>query len=72
MEPRDVVRQGRPGNCLSPNYSSITTMKITKALVKEFEHQQKEFGTKVAIYNIVWTIATNLLKDIGIKHIKAR
>jgi len=47
-------------------------MKITKALVKEFEHQQKEFGTKVAIYNIVWTIATNLLKDIGIKHIKAR
>ncbi len=47
-------------------------MKITKVLVKEFEYQQKEFGTRTAIYNLIWSITADLLKDIGIKHIKTR
>lgn len=45
-------------------------MKLTKHVIKHFEQEQKEYGTKTALYNIIWTIASDLLKDQGIKRIK--
>jgi hypothetical protein len=41
-------------------------MKITKALVKRFEEDQKEHSTAVAIHNVLWLVADGMLKDIGI------
>lgn len=45
-------------------------MKITNSLIKQFELEQKEYGTENAIYNLMWNIAAELLNDIGIRHIK--
>lgn len=47
-------------------------MKLTKNLVKHFEQEQKEFGTKVALFNIIWQVAADILKEIGIKTIKTK
>lgn len=44
-------------------------MKLTKQTIKQFESEQKSFGTDVALYNIIFSIASDLLKDIGVKHI---
>lgn len=45
-------------------------MKITKDIIKDFEQTQKDCGTAVAIYNIIWLVADSLLKDLGIKNVK--
>lgn len=45
-------------------------MKLTNKLVKQFEQEQKEFGTRVALHNIIWLLAADILKGIGVKHIK--
>lgn len=45
-------------------------MKLTKAVVKQFEQEQKQHGTQVALYNVIWQIAYDLLKGIGVTHIK--
>ena len=45
-------------------------MKITKSFIKEFENQQKQFGTEVAIKNLYWTIGAGLMKLTGVKRIK--
>lgn len=45
-------------------------MKITKNVIRQFESEQKDFGTYVAVYNIVFLVATELLKDLGIKKVK--
>lgn len=45
-------------------------MKITKTIIKEFEKQQNKFGTKTALQNIIWQIASNLMKSIGVKRTK--
>lgn len=45
-------------------------MKITASIVKQFESEQKQFGTKIALENIIWQIASGLLKQIGVKRIK--
>lgn len=47
-------------------------MKITKTVVKQFEIEQKEFRTEIAIKNLVFRIASELLKDTGIKSIKTK
>lgn len=47
-------------------------MKITKEIVKQFEIEQKENGTKIAIYNVIFLVATKILKDLGIKSIKTK
>ena len=47
-------------------------MKLTNNLVKHFEQEQKKFGTKTALYNLIWQIASDLLKDLGIKSVKTR
>ena len=45
-------------------------MKITKDIIKDFENTQKDCGTAVAIYNIVWMVADDLFIDLGIKSVK--
>jgi len=45
-------------------------MKLTKALVRDFESAQKQYGTRVAIGNLQWQIASDLLHDVGVKNIK--
>ena len=47
-------------------------MKLTKTVVKHFENEQKAFGTKIALHNILWQVASELLKDLGIKSIKTK
>ncbi len=47
----------------------VIKMKVTKTVIKEFENEQKQFGTKVAITNVIWLIASELLKDIGVKKV---
>ena len=44
-------------------------MKLTEPVVKQFENDQKKNGTRVALYNILWTVGASLLHDLGIKHI---
>lgn len=45
-------------------------MKLTKSKVRTFEKTQKENGTEVALHNILWEVASDLLKDIGCVSIK--
>ncbi len=42
---------------------------ISDINVKWFEDEQKQFGTKVAMHNLIWTVATDILSTIGEKHI---
>jgi hypothetical protein len=45
-------------------------VKITNTIVKQFESDQKSFGTKIALQNIIWQLASSLLKNIGVNSIK--
>lgn len=45
-------------------------MKLTNQTVKWFESEQKRFGTKTAIYNLIYSIGADILKGIGVKQIK--
>ena len=45
-------------------------MKLTKQFVSKFENWQKEYGTKVALYNVIWEIAADIFKEIGVKRIR--
>lgn len=47
-------------------------MKINKRTIKHFEKEQKEYGTEVAIYNLIWLIASDLFKSIGCKRVKTK
>ena len=45
-------------------------MKITKAKIKDFEEQQIEYGTEVAVKNLIWEVAADLMKDIDVVRLK--
>lgn len=45
-------------------------MRITRDKVKLFEDTQEQHGTKVAIENVLWLLASEILTDIGVKHLK--
>jgi len=45
---------------------------LDKKSVRFFEKQQKEFGTKVAMYNLLWTVVSELFTSIGVKEIKTK
>lgn len=45
-------------------------MKLTKKEVEFFEEDQKQHGTKIAMFNLIWIIAVDMLNDIGVKNIK--
>ena len=47
-------------------------MKLTKQVIKQFEKEQKDYGTKVALFNILWSVAGDLMKDIGVTNIKTK
>jgi len=47
----------------------VNSMKITKALVKRFEQDQKEHNTATAIHNVLWLVADEMFKDIGVIHV---
>lgn len=36
--------------------------------IKHFENEQKEFGTKIALYNYIWSLAYGIFKGIGVVH----
>lgn len=40
-------------------------MKLTRSAIRNFEKAQADHGTETALYNVLWTIAADLLKDIG-------
>lgn len=44
-------------------------MKVTKVLVKRFEEDQKSHGTQTAIYNVLWLVADELFRDLGVKKV---
>jgi len=37
---------------------------LTEALVRHFEHDQKEFGTKTALYNVFWNFFYTLYTEL--------
>lgn len=45
-------------------------MKLTKAVVRQFESDQKEHGTKVALTNVIWLIAADLFRSVGVTRIR--
>lgn len=44
--------------------------KLNKYLIKNFETEQKNWGTKVALSNFTINIISNILRSINIKGIK--
>jgi hypothetical protein len=47
-------------------------MKLTKQLIKQFENEQKDYGTRTALFNIIWQIAGQLMREIGVKGITTK
>lgn len=45
-------------------------MKLTNKVVKQFETDQKTYGTKVALHNVIWLLAVDILHGIGVKNVK--
>jgi hypothetical protein len=45
-------------------------MKITNSYVKWFEREQEQYGTKVALGNAFWLLASEILKGVGVKRIR--
>lgn len=46
------------------------SLKLNKALVRFFESEQKNYGTEVAMGNLIWLIGTDILHKAGVKNIK--
>jgi hypothetical protein len=45
--------------------------KLDDDLVLRFEHEQQDYGTKVALNNLVWVLAVDILEGwLGISNIK--
>jgi hypothetical protein len=47
-------------------------MKITQELIREFESEQRQYGTEVAMFNLLWLNACKLLEDLGITSVHTR
>lgn len=47
-------------------------MKITKLVIKHFEIEQKEYGTETALHNVIFNVASEILRDLGIKNIDTK
>ena len=45
-------------------------MKLSDGMIRDFERQQAEFGTKVALSNVIWELASDMFRAIGVKNIK--
>lgn len=47
-------------------------MKITDDIVQQFEDEQRQHGTEVAIHNLLWKSAAEQMNDLGITSIRTR
>jgi len=47
-------------------------MKVSKGTVLQFEQEQKDFGTKVALENILILVCGQLLRDVGVQGYKLK
>lgn len=45
-------------------------MRVTKDIVSTFEYEQKTWGTELAIMNLLWQLAAEIYKDIGVTRIR--
>lgn len=45
-------------------------MKLTKQVVKQFESDQTNHGTQVALHNVLFIVADDILKGIGCTKVK--
>ena len=45
-------------------------MKVDKKLVKFFEKEQKVWGTKIALCNLMWIIGAQFMEDAGVKRVR--
>jgi len=46
-------------------------MRLNKKTIQWFEKEQKDYGTKVALYNLIFTIAGDLMREAGANHFHA-
>jgi hypothetical protein len=46
-------------------------MKITKNVIKQFEQEQEQFGTKVALYNLILELELDITDILHNQYIKA-
>lgn len=44
--------------------------RLSKVRLRQFEADQKENGTEVALFNYTWLIATDLLREIGASRVR--
>ncbi len=44
-------------------------VKITKAMVRQFESDQRGHGTEIAMSNLIWLLASHILNDLGIRKV---
>lgn len=45
-------------------------MRVTKAIVREFERDQEDHGTAVALSNLLWRSATDQLTELGATRVR--
>jgi len=45
-------------------------MKLTKSMVQWFEREQRDYGTAVALYNLLWLKAAEDLKRLGVTRVR--
>ena len=41
-------------------------MKLTESVIAQFEAEQTAHGTRIALGNVLWQLASDLFKDIGV------
>ncbi len=45
-------------------------MRLTDSMVKWFEREQRDYGTKTAMSNLLWMVAESIFAGIGVRSIK--
>ena len=44
-------------------------MKLNKKLVKKFKAQQREYGTKTALNNVIWGVGFEIFKILKVRRV---
>jgi len=45
-------------------------MKVTSITVRQFETDQKKYGTEIAIFNLLWSKAAKDMMSLGVKRVR--
>lgn len=45
-------------------------MKLTKRVIEQFEMEQDLYGTEVALSNLLWAVAADIMTRIGVTGIR--